>query len=127
MEINVDLRFYAIRNRDGQWLRAKGYGGGGKSWVDDIIDAKVYLKKRAARTQITWWSSHHPGYGIPELIELVCTKGVILEDENKRVEKSIQKKKEEKVRMEINRKKWDIERAERELKEAQERYNNLRK
>ena len=127
MEINVDLKFYAVRNRDGQWLRAKGYSGSGNSWVDDIIDAKIYPKKGVARRQVTWWSNNYPDYGIPELIELVCTKGVILEDEKKRVEKAIQKKKEEKVRSEIRRKEWDIREAERKLVEAKKRLDDLRK
>lgn len=53
-EIKIDLKFYAIRSKGGQWLRAKGYGGSGNNWVDDVIDAKLYLKLGTARRQISF-------------------------------------------------------------------------
>lgn len=45
----VRLDFYAVRNRDGKWLRSKGYGGFGKCWVDDISAAKIYGKPGPAK------------------------------------------------------------------------------
>lgn len=125
-EISVDLKFYAVRSKNGKWLRAKGYSGSGESWVTDILDAKIYPKMSNARRQITWWSNHSPDYGIPEMVEFSITTGTII-DESDRVKKSMEKKKQKKEMAEINQRKWDLKRAEDKLKEAQEKYNELKK
>ena len=49
--IQVDLTMYAIQSQDGKWFRAKGYGGAGNSWVDDIKNARIYGKPGPARAQ----------------------------------------------------------------------------
>ena len=125
-EISVDLKFYAVRSKNGKWLRAKGYSGSGESWVTDILDAKIYPKMSNAIRQITWWSNHSPDYGIPEMVEFSITTGTII-DESDRVKKSMEKKKQKKEMAEINQRKWDLKRAEDKLKEAQEKYNELKK
>lgn len=93
-EINLDLKFYAIRSKDGKWFRAKGYNGHGDNWVDSVSKAKIYTKIGAARGQITWWANNYPQFGIPNLIELFCDKGIIL-DESERIKKSFAKKQRE--------------------------------
>ena len=39
MEVQIDLKLYAVQSKDGKWLRAKGYSGSGNSWVENIEDA----------------------------------------------------------------------------------------
>ena len=126
MEINNTLILYAVRNSDGQYFRAKGYSGGGASWVDDINKAKIYGKTGGARGTITWFANNHPKYPTPDLIKLTVT-GIEVIDESARVAKAKQKKLTE----EANRKKAQAERelkdAERKFAEAQETLNRLKK
>ena len=73
MEVQIDLKLYAVQSKDGKWLRAKGYSGSGNSWVENIEDAKIYPKLGNARRQVTWWSNHFPDFGIPLIIEFQIT------------------------------------------------------
>lgn len=122
-QINNLLVLYAVRNSDGQYFRAKGYSGGGATWVDDINKAKIYGKTGGARGTITWFANNHPNYPTPDLIKLTVT-GIEVMDEKSRVEKAKQKK----LTSEANRKKLqayrDLKDAERRVAEAQA---NLRK
>lgn len=95
-----DLKFYAVKNKEGKFLRSKGYGGYGPSWVDDITKAKIYPKPGPARGQITWWASAYPEYGIPALIELYI--GAVIEiNEEERVNKAIKTKKRAEFNLEL--------------------------
>ena len=125
MEVQIDLKLYAVQSKDGKWLRAKGYSGSGNSWVENIEDAKIYPKLGNARRQVTWWSNHFPDFGIPLIIEFQITKGIII-DETERVKKSMEKKKTKEERMEVNQRKWELREAERKFKEAQDRLPLLK-
>lgn len=57
----VKLDFYAVRNRDGKWLRSKGYGGFGKCWVDDISAAWRARTGPSASSCTTATISHRSG------------------------------------------------------------------
>ena len=89
-QINNVLVLYAVRNNKGQYFRAKGYGGGGNTWVDDINKAKIYGKTGGARGTITWFANNYPNYPTPDLIKLTVT-GIEVMDEKGRVEKAKQK------------------------------------
>jgi len=123
--INDTLVLYAVRNSDGQYFRAKGYGGGGNTWVDDINKAKIYGKTGGARGTITWFANNHPKYPTPDLIKLTVT-GIEVMDEKDRVAKAKQKK----LLEEANRKKAQADRevkdAERKLLEAQATLKRLK-
>ena len=118
MEINNTLILYTVRNEKGQYFRAKGYGGSGNTWVDDINKAKIYGRIGGARGTITWFANNYPKYPTPELVKLTVTGFEVL-DETKRVEKAKQKK----IKEEAERKKREAERrkadAERELQNAE--------
>ena len=45
------MKLYAVRSKDGKYFRAKGYGGYGESWVDDIKNARLYKKLSQAYKQ----------------------------------------------------------------------------
>ena len=124
-QINNVLVLCAVRNNKGQYFRAKGYGGGGNTWVDDINKAKIYGKTGGARGTITWFANNYPNYPTPDLIKLTVT-GIEVMDEKGRVEKAKQKKAEQ----EANRKKAQAERdlknAEEELARATERVKQLK-
>jgi len=123
--IPLKLKLYAVRSQDGKWMRTRGYGGGGRSWVDDITDAKLYGKPGPARARITWWAKHHPQYGVPELVVLHVTAGTVV-DETDRVEHKKQKEKEQKARQAVRRQQQRIKDAEAEFQRAQAKLNMLK-
>lgn len=125
MHVPIDLKLYTVRSKDGKWLRTKGYNGYGDNWVDDIQKAKIYTRIGPARSQVTWWSNNYPDYGIPDLIELPCVIGIIL-DENKRVKRSMDKKKQDIINQEIWRRKNELHEAEIKLAEAQKKIAELK-
>ena len=119
MKIDVELSVYVVRNKDGQFFRAKGYGGYGDTWVDEISKCKIYPKIGSARRMVTWFANHFPKYDIPDLVELKISEGFVL-DEADRVQKSQDKKKVD----ELNREIW---KAERKLKEAEREIEKVGK
>jgi predicted methyltransferase len=121
--MQLDLTFYAVRNHEGKWFRAKGYNGGGNSWVDSIQKARIYANLGPARSIVTWWSGHGM---FPELIALKVNEGIVMNEEQ-RVNDVIQKKKEAVARNEEWRAKERIKEAERDLKQAQEKLKSLKK
>ena len=86
--MNTKLELFVVKSKDGKYFRAKGYSSYGKSWVDDIQDAKIYAKIGPARSQVTYWAGHYPEYGIPDIIVLTMAEERIISEED-RVKKSI--------------------------------------
>ena len=103
----VQLNFYAVRSKDGKWLRKKGYGGSGESWVEDISIARIWGKPGPAKAQITWWATNYPKYGVPDLVRITTGKCEFL-DQTERVEKSKKKKELEDARRSISNLEYDI-------------------
>lgn len=87
----ASLELYVVTNQNGQFFRAKGYGGIGDSWVDDIKKAKVYTRLGQARSRVTWFAKNYSSYGIPKIIKLIVTNTEEINEEN-RVKKSIDNK-----------------------------------
>lgn len=106
--VEVELNFYAVRSKDGKWLRSKGYGGSGESWVSDITKAKIYGKIGPARSQVTFWAKNYPEFGIPDIVLISTGKCNIL-DEGDRVKKAIAKIQREETQWQINYLKGQIE------------------
>lgn len=123
---NIELIVYVVRSKDGKWFRAKGMYSSKASWVDDIVDARIYQKIGPARATVTFWANSYPQFGIPEIVILTCSKAVVL-DETERVSQTIEKKKKARVARELANREWELRRAEREFKDAQERLNRLKK
>jgi len=64
------MKIYVVRNSEGKFFRAVGFGGGSKgNWVDTLDRAKFYTKIGQAKSRITFFSKNYPEYGVPELIE----------------------------------------------------------
>ena len=124
-EINNILVLYAVRNSSGQFFRAKGYSGSGATWVDDINKAKIYGGTGGARSVITWFANHFPDYPTPELIKLTVTEMEVM-DETARIKKAQERKLKAEKEREARIAKYELERAQRNLDEAQARLNNLK-
>lgn len=83
----MSVELYVVRNRDGHYFRAKGYGGSGNSWVKEIEKAKVYTRIAPARATVSFFACKHPSFGTPQLVRLVVTQTAVVVDETERVEK----------------------------------------
>jgi len=112
------LKMYAVRNRDGQFFRNKGYGGSRSTWVDGLQKARIWPKPGPARSQVTFFATSYPQYGVPELVELRVTEVAVL-DESARVQKSIDRKAKKAAERAKRHAEWERDQAERKLKEAQ--------
>lgn len=105
-EEEIPLNFYAVRSKDGKWFRSKGYDYSGmnskKSWVDNIVDAKIYAKPGPAKAQVTFWATNYPQFGVPDLVQITVGKCIYLDQED-RVKKVQHKKAIENTEYEIRK------------------------
>lgn len=99
---DMELKLYVVRSKDGKYFKSKGYGGYGDSWKDDINQAKIYTKPGPARAQVTFWATHYPKFGTPDLVELVVTEdNMRIVDEGNRMDKvKARKEREQKEKLE---------------------------
>lgn len=122
VQLDKPIIFYVIRNKDGQYFRAKGGfqgSGRGKSWVDDLANAKFYGKPGPAKSQITFWAKNYPQYGTPVLIELIAGSFREVRQEE-RVQNSIKKTKIRKKKQELAHLVWQQEQAAVKIKKLNE-------
>ena len=82
-----ELKFFAIRSRDGQWFRRKGYGGSGESWVDEITKARIFNKIGPARAQVSWWFNNYPSFGCPEIVVFSTQISEVIQEEKRILDK----------------------------------------
>ena len=95
------FELYALMNSDGQFMRAKGFSGGGNSWVNTLKTARIYTHVQPAKAQITYWKKNYPEYPAPKLVLLEATIKEIV-DQTERTETIIQKQIENKKKAKIN-------------------------
>lgn len=120
------LEVYVVQNEQGQFFRAKGYSGSGKSWVDDINKAKLYPNTRGARQTVTFFANAYPKLAPPKLLKLTISSVEELDETDR-----LQKAKERKEKAEAERKQreaeYALERAKRRMEEAQREISQLQK
>lgn len=83
-----DVLVYAVRNHEGKWFHAVGYGGYGKSWVDEFSKAKLYAKLGTARGRVTFWKAHRSDLPVPEIHAFRLEPAGQVSGEDARVKKS---------------------------------------
>lgn len=115
---NTIREFYLIRSADGKYLRAKGYGGNGECWVEDIGAAKVWTRLGTARSQVTFWANEYPEYGVPDIVVMTAKITKVLKEAD-RVKAAKTKKHLSKKKRELEMVNYRLERAQ-ELKEQAE-------
>jgi hypothetical protein len=118
------LEFYGVRNKEGKWFRAKGYGGYGETWVKELKKARIYNRIGPARAAVSYFANNFPKYGIPEIILFKCTEMVVL-DETERVLKQKNRKELAKKKREMADRKWKLEEAKKNLERAQKEFSAL--
>lgn len=121
MSITNTLNFYAVRNKEGKWLRRKGYGGYGNCWVDDLNQARIYNKTGGARSQISWWYKNYPSYGCPDLVIFTAAITSVVNESDKINRKKIKEEKAAGIQRlflakeELKKAQQSVEAAEQEL------------
>jgi len=118
-----NLELYAVQNHEGQWFRAKGYGGSGNSWVDDIATARIYGKIGPARACVTYWSGYSD-YPTPKIVKLIIGRTEVI-DEEKRVAAAKKKKKAARLASEARHHELEIERLKKLQGETRRKISEL--
>jgi len=95
-EENPPMELFALTNSTGQYMRAKGFSGGGRSWVDGIKTARIYTSVGPAKSQVTYWKKHFPDYDCPKIVVLEATIKEVL-DQSERVSEAIKKQERDKI------------------------------
>lgn len=74
------MTIYLVQN-NGQFFRAKGYGGSGDSWVDTMDKARIYTKIGPAKATVTFFARQYPQFGTPQILafELDVTKATVMD------------------------------------------------
>lgn len=116
----IRAKFYIVVDKDGLFLRSKGYSGYGDSWVENINDgARIYTKQGPAKAQVTFWASNYPEYGVPNIVELEVVGSKIINQKNRI---------EENKKLSIDQdKKQKIKDAKEQLEIAKENLKKLEK
>lgn len=111
------VELYAVRSKDGKYLRTKGFGGYGESWVPDLSTAKIYTKPGPAKAQITYWGTKYPEFGVPDLLILEARVKCV-EDHTERVQKHAAEKEIKAKKRDVIAKQDRINRLKKELTDA---------
>ena len=67
--MEISLHYFIVTNNDGLFLKGR-FNGYEKSWTNNIKEAKLFLKKKQAITQISFWTRIYPQKGLPILIPI---------------------------------------------------------
>jgi len=118
------LELFAIKNSDGQYFRAKGYCGYGKTWVDELKKARIWTKIGVARAQVTFFAKNYPQYPAPKLLRLKVTE-IEEVDEVDRVKQALNKAELAEARARERRNKSALERAQQDLERVQKKIKSL--
>lgn len=121
-EFNLELY---VRNKSGQFFRAKGYGGYGASWVDGINKARIYNKISPAKGVVTWFATHQGRFGVPDILKLNVTSFDIL-DQAARVQLVKEDKQKKLAIKKAKEAIEDLENAQRKFEQAKERLEKLK-
>lgn len=122
--MTASLDFYVVRNKEGKFFRAKGYGGHGDSWVEEIGRARVYANIRGPRGVVSFFALNYPDYGVPEIVRLHATEAEVI-DETERIKKAKEKKQQKKEKEELLATQRKLKEAERDFHNAKARYEKL--
>jgi len=120
------LEFYAVRNQEGQWFHRKGQGGYGETWVEDVLQARIYNKIGFARAQVTYFAKKWPSFGVPDIVEFKVTEHRVINEEERFKKLQAKEEKRSGIRR-IKTQKEKVAEARRELAEAEAEVEQDRK
>lgn len=69
------MNLYVVRNRDGKYFRAIGYGGSGGNWMDTLEKAKFYAKIGPAKSRVSFFAKNYPKFGVCDILEFSLDVG----------------------------------------------------
>lgn len=113
-----NLELFVVKNSEGKFFRAKGYGGYGETWVDAVAKARIYAKLTGARTIVSFFANNYPDYPPPVIVKMTVAESEIL-DETERLQKIKERRQKMAETKELREKASQLERAKAELEAAQ--------
>lgn len=121
------MKLYLVRNKEGKFFRAVGYGGSGGNWVSEMDKAKFYTKGGQASARVTWFFRNYPQFGCPEILEfdLDVRSATVLNMEEVTLKK-IKKSKEKELERQKAARAYTIRLLEREQTMLQARLEKVR-
>ena len=120
------MKIYVVRNSEGKYFRAIGYGGYGSNWVDELSRAKFYTKIGQAKSRVTYFFGDDPSFGCPEILEFELEEGKAkVLDMKSETEKKIKKKKESLLKKEIRYKEYQRKCLEEDKKGIEDKLKKL--
>jgi len=117
-----ELEFFAVRNQEGQWFHRKGYSGYGETWVEDVLQARIYNKIGPARAQVTFFAKNYPSFGVPDLVAFKVTESCVL-NEGDRIKKKMEAEGKRKKKRDVLQAQRRAVLAKEELERAQKEYD----
>lgn len=122
------MNLYVVRNREGKFFRAMGFGGSGTNWVDSLEKAKFYPKMGQAKSRVTYFTKEWPDYGTPDILEftLDVTQAKVI-DMAETTKKSIARIERRKLQREANYRRYQIETLQNEQARIKEKLGRLDK
>lgn len=125
--MNEALTVYAVRNAKGEWMRSTGMGGG-KHWVTNVCDAKLYTKLSQARGRVTFWANAYPATPHPQIVAftMLLTDAKVLEETDRVAQAKMKKatSRVEQVRRDARRR---LEEAKATIQRAEAEIQSIRK
>ena len=120
------MNLYVVRNREGKFFRAIGYGGSGANWVDSLEKAKFYPKIGQAKSRVTYFTQEWPDYGTPDILEftLDVTQAKVI-DMTETTKKSIARIERRNLQREANYRQYEIETLRSEQARIREKLERL--
>lgn len=122
---SLGMAFYAVRNSEGKWFRAKGRSSTGKSWVDEIGAARIYTKLSQAQSRCTFFATRGKERQAPVIVELQAIAVKVI-DQAERIERANQKKRADALTRNAARKAEELREAQAEFNKAQEKLRRLK-
>ncbi len=120
------MSFYAVKNFEGKWFRAKGRDGYGDTWVPDIGKARIYTKLGQAQSRCTFFARLNTKLPAPQVVELRAVQVRVI-DQTERITKANQKKAEETARQDAYRKQQRLRDAQAEFDRAAARLQKVQR
>ncbi len=117
-------KIWVVRNREGKYFRAVGYGRSGDHWVDELNRARLYAKLSQAKSRVTFYYRAYPSYGCPDIVEFTLSEGKVV-DMTQETTKKVAAIKERKMKAERHHAKIMRDHYAREMEQLQTKISAL--
>ena len=112
-----------VRNHEGKYFRAKGYGGRGNTWVEQD-KARMYTKIGYAKQIVSYFAQHYKDFPLPTVEEYLLVYYQKF-DVSKEIKEKIEKKKIKEQQQLIKYRELEIERQKKHIEKLSGELNAM--